>query len=502
MTSSTTRAFMAKKQSTSFAQVATNLLNVLQGYTKGIRFLLVIFLTLTVSANAWGADVTFATSAYNGKGGVSGTGGNATATIDGVTITSTKAYYTSAHIREYSGGTITVSSSSNITKIVFTSTASGTNSNGPGKISLNSGGGSYSYSGTEGTWTGTSSTVTFKCDAQFRWKQIVVTTAPAAKYKVTFNAGTNGTCSTPSLTEASAGAGVTLPNVTPNSGYSFLGWATTSAATTANAGKAGENYKPSSNITLYAIYVQQYTIQWYADGTLLEAKTYDKGSPIQAPTVSVTPCEGMQHVGWTTISDYTHATEAPSSFFDEDTPLGNATFNMKFYALFAKVEGPTETPTTLTETIKFTNFSSGTSTRTYESTSANWTWKKNDGSNIAEYDEIRLYAKHSMTIAPKTECSISKIVATCTSNSYATDLGGSSLTGATKTVSNSTVTISPTGGDIIITQAAQSRVSQFVVTFTASVSSGQKYSNYTTQCITKTTVCLIHENRYFYRLFF
>ena len=136
MISSTTRAFMAKKQSTSFAQVATNLLNVLQGYTKGIRFLLVIFLTLTVSANAWGADVTFATSAYNGKGGVSGTGGNATATIDGVTITSTKAYYTSEHIREYSGGTIIVYSASNITKIHFTRKISGTSNNECSKISI------------------------------------------------------------------------------------------------------------------------------------------------------------------------------------------------------------------------------------------------------------------------------------------------------------------------------------------------------------------------------
>ena len=42
-------------QSTSFAQVATNLLNVLQGYTKGIRFLLVMLLTLTVSVEVWGA---------------------------------------------------------------------------------------------------------------------------------------------------------------------------------------------------------------------------------------------------------------------------------------------------------------------------------------------------------------------------------------------------------------------------------------------------------------
>ncbi|MBR2981234.1 MAG: hypothetical protein IKC67_03835, partial [Odoribacter sp.] len=43
------------KQSTFSAQVANNLLTVLQGYSKTIRLLLVMFLTLTVSANAWGA---------------------------------------------------------------------------------------------------------------------------------------------------------------------------------------------------------------------------------------------------------------------------------------------------------------------------------------------------------------------------------------------------------------------------------------------------------------
>lgn len=44
--------------STFSAQVANNLLTLLQGYTKGIRLLLVMLLTLTVSANAWGAALT------------------------------------------------------------------------------------------------------------------------------------------------------------------------------------------------------------------------------------------------------------------------------------------------------------------------------------------------------------------------------------------------------------------------------------------------------------
>ena len=46
------------KNSTFSAQVANNLLTLLQGYSKTIRLLLVMFLTLTVSTNAWAADVT------------------------------------------------------------------------------------------------------------------------------------------------------------------------------------------------------------------------------------------------------------------------------------------------------------------------------------------------------------------------------------------------------------------------------------------------------------
>ena len=46
------------------AQVAKNLLNVLQEYTKGIRFLLVMFLTLTVGAEVW-AENLFNVTSYN-----------------------------------------------------------------------------------------------------------------------------------------------------------------------------------------------------------------------------------------------------------------------------------------------------------------------------------------------------------------------------------------------------------------------------------------------------
>lgn len=72
-------------------------------------------------------------------------------------------------------------------------------------------------------------------------------------YTVTFNAGTNGSCSTTSLTQSSQGATITLPSVTANTGYTFDGWYDT--ATGGNKiGDAEATYTPTGNVTLYAHY--------------------------------------------------------------------------------------------------------------------------------------------------------------------------------------------------------------------------------------------------------
>lgn len=71
---------------------------------------------------------------------------------------------------------------------------------------------------------------------------------------VTFNAGTNGTCATTSLTESASGAGVVLPTAVGKTNYTFAGWSTASSALTADAGVAGSTYHPTANCTLYAVY--------------------------------------------------------------------------------------------------------------------------------------------------------------------------------------------------------------------------------------------------------
>lgn len=75
---------------------------------------------------------------------------------------------------------------------------------------------------------------------------------------VTFNAGT-GSCGTSSLTEPSAGAGVTLPSASHScDGWDFAGWANASVNSETTSKPtlytAGSNYKPSSDETLYAVY--------------------------------------------------------------------------------------------------------------------------------------------------------------------------------------------------------------------------------------------------------
>ena len=135
---------------------------------KKLKLFSMLLLLIIGFGQVWGVTITGA--AYQGKGGSSGSGGSATATVDGVTITSTKAYYASdSEIREYQNGTLTVSSSSTITSIVITCT-------GDNRANFSTTAGTLSAKGTSPqTWTGSATSVTFTADAQSRWSSIEVT---------------------------------------------------------------------------------------------------------------------------------------------------------------------------------------------------------------------------------------------------------------------------------------------------------------------------------------
>lgn len=54
-------------------------------------------------------------------------------------------------------------------------------------------------------------------------------------------------------TEEAPFAGVTLPSVTPNSGYEFLGWATRTNSKNPDAGQPGDKFYPMSDCSVYAV---------------------------------------------------------------------------------------------------------------------------------------------------------------------------------------------------------------------------------------------------------
>ena len=117
------------------------------------------------------------------------------------------------------------------------------------------------------------------------------------KYTVTLNAG-SGTCAA-SVTETSAGDGVTLPTPTLDCGdWKFAGWKTTSAVTTETTTKptlipAG-NYKPTANTTLYAVYQRTETTQ---GGGGTQNKTYTHS--ITSKTWSANGAQTLNSISWT-----------------------------------------------------------------------------------------------------------------------------------------------------------------------------------------------------------
>lgn len=96
-------------------------------------------------------------------------------------------------------------------------------------------------------------------------------------------------------------------------------------------------------------------------------------------------------------------------------------------------------------------------------------WLLNGGSNniVYTYAEMRIYASHSFTITPKTGYTIVSVVITANNTSYASAVGGSSLTNCTKDVDNVTVTLTPTDGSSAVgfTNSAQSRLNYIVVNY-------------------------------------
>ena len=543
----------------SSALVAKNLLNVLQGYTRGIRFLLVMFLTLTVSVEVWSANASHTCSNTSG-----------TIVSSKITFTTTSATWNSPQCRIAANGSITFT----LTGVSVTKIAMGFSSSGYVGSWTSSGGGSFSTNSTTVTWTGSANpgTLTFTTSSAARLKTISVTYETAAsytvtwtinptaggtlsapsgnsttvspnaaytygnpaykvtsgsatvsqsgntftatptanstiqinmvekpKYTVTFDAGSNGTCSTTSLTETSAGAGVKLPDVTPNTGYRFLGWATYSSATTANAGTAGATYKPTSNITLYAVYKQQCTITWLVDGNAAEGSPttkVDKGGKVTTlPTTPTLDCSGKVFVGWSN-QEVTDGNKPSVLFTDAaSSPAINA--NITFYAVFAKKE--TTPGSSISTPYKFEITSNNFNTTSYAANNneKTTTAKATDGSNatldvkwtsnqVMKQSSAMQWQKNAGYIFNSTDLgTINSVTITSTAGTFTTYYGTTSQPSSGSKGDGKGYFKTSVGG-------ATGTTSKVAITFTKTITTDPttKIYDYTTQCTTQTVVSL------------
>ena len=233
-------------------------------------------------------------------------------TKDGITISFAQASGSSAPkwydagLRLYTDNTVTISCDKNITSITFNWEKQGSKA----FATVNASPGTYTHPSAPGTgtWSGSAKSVTFTVSSsgQLQLNTLSVTLASTTACTVQFDGNEHGTPSNESVTEESAGAGITLPGCTPNSGYAFKGWATSANATTADVGTEGVVYHPSSNCTLYAVYKALYTvtIEEPQNGTLVikngEAPVVTGSSVEEGTTLTIeaSPSTGYKFKNW------------------------------------------------------------------------------------------------------------------------------------------------------------------------------------------------------------
>ena len=131
----------------------------------------------------------------------------------------------------------------------------------------------YSSDGTNQGWTGN------------------VDIDEVSMYKVTYHANGHGVAPD---TVTWSGSSVVLPELTAD-GYVFLGWSESAVATTGITG----TYTPTSDVTLYAVWKQIYTIIYDSNGVgnPPDVVTVLEGDTITLPVMTV---DGYEFYGWAT----------------------------------------------------------------------------------------------------------------------------------------------------------------------------------------------------------
>ena len=418
------------KNSTFSAQVANNLLTLLQRYSKTIRLLLVMFLTLTVTTNAWGATITINGSAS----GITATDGNQTITVDGITF--------KGKFKQYS-----------TTALWFTS------------------GSGYIYN-TTSLGTINSITINYKSGGSASSKQYFTSGNSAI---TSYQSGT------PQITTSTGGDSGTHSSFSGgffNISISNKNLQATSIVIDYTPAGGGETPDPTT-----------YTINWHtAVGTVVD-EVLEEGATITKPATDPT-MSGYVFMGWT--EDCEVASDGAG--FTAITNFGTATEDKDYYAVFAEATttgggggGTTEVTIDLSKKDQVTTNS--TTSLVFTEGDVTFTNTKVSGqTNANNYCPVsstartstRTYNGHKVTIAAGS--TISKIVITAASISYATAIQSATWTNGSATASSSTVTVTPSSGvsTVSFTPSATAGMTKVVVTTGGGGST--TYDNYITTC--------------------
>lgn len=181
-----------------------------------------------------GAQTTVTFTAGTEKGSTNGNGTPDSVSKAGITISCTDAAFATDQYRFYQGSTTTISSTvGNITKVVFTCTASGNSKYGPGNFSKKVAVGSYTFKDNVGTWTGDAASFTIYASNQVR----------ATKIEVTYNPSGTTTKKSPELsfseTTATAKVGESFTAPTLSNPYNLAVTYTSSDETVATVASDG-----------------------------------------------------------------------------------------------------------------------------------------------------------------------------------------------------------------------------------------------------------------------
>ena len=226
-------------------------------------------------------------------------------------------------------------------------------------------------------------------------------------YTISYNA--NGGSGAPSAQTKNYGVNLTLSSTKPTrTGYDFLGWSTSSTATTATY-SAGGTYTANASATLYAVWrLKTYTISYNANGGSGAPSSQTKTYGVDLTLSSTIPTRtGYNFLGWATSSTATSATySAGGTYTANASATLYAVWKIKTYTISYNANGGSGAPSAQTKTygVDLTlsstiptktgyNFLgwSKSSTATTATYSAGGTYTANEGATLYAVWKIKTY---------------------------------------------------------------------------------------------------------------